>query len=199
MTTEPPQDTRLERLRTRLEQPQPVTPTESTAESTQAAVALVLREGSELDLLLIKRAVSEIDPWSGHIALPGGKWDATDQDMLHTAVRETAEETGMQLDQERRHLGSLALAGPFTERIPKLTVHPFVFTVPAETEAWVNSAEVESVLWVPLTLLRAPESRGTTRVMLPGGPREFPCFKVHGEVVWGLTFRMLSDFLVRAP
>lgn len=192
-------DPRLQRLRTRLEQCPPEQPIESTSEATHAAVALVLRLRSDYDVLLIKRARSDADPWSGHIALPGGKWDASDTDMLHTAVRETEEETGLQLESPLHHLGGLDIAGPFTQRVPKLTVHPFVFAVPPEAEAWVNSAEVETVLWVPVPLLRAPESRGTARIMLPGGPQEFPCFKIYGEVVWGLTFRILSDFLVRAP
>lgn len=199
MSAESTRDPRLERLSVRLEQRAPEQPTESKEEATHAAVSLVLRQRPEFDLLLIKRAHSDSDPWSGHIALPGGKQDATDANMLHTAVRETSEETGLQLDSKLHHLGGLEIAGPFTQRVPKLTVHPFVFAVPADAEAWVNSAEVETVLWVPISLLRAPESRGTTRIMLPGGPEAFPCFKVYGEIVWGLTFRILSDFLVRAP
>ena len=53
----------------------------------QAAVAVVLRvAGPDLDLLLIKRAQSERDPWSGHMALPGGRRDPGDDDLRATGI-----------------------------------------------------------------------------------------------------------------
>ena len=42
---------------------------------THAAVSMVLREGEELSVLMIKRAVRKSDPWSGQMALPGGRKD----------------------------------------------------------------------------------------------------------------------------
>ena len=42
--------------------------------NARAAVALVFREGRDgLELLFIKRAEHERDPWSGHIGFPGGR------------------------------------------------------------------------------------------------------------------------------
>ena len=63
---------------------------------SEAAVSLLLRpSGDGLKFLAIKRAESEGDPWSGHMALPGGRRDAEDEDLWVTAVRETWEETGL--------------------------------------------------------------------------------------------------------
>ena len=63
-----------------------------------AAVALVLLEGPQgLELILIKRAERGDDPWSGQIALPGGRYEGGDRDLEATAVRETSEETGVDL------------------------------------------------------------------------------------------------------
>ena len=161
----------------------------------QAAVALVLRAREPLELLLIKRATSERDPWSGHMALPGGRRDDADPDLLTTARRETLEETGVDLAVEGRPLGRLEEVAPMSPRLPKLTISPFVFGVPAHMDARVASREVERVCWVSVAELRAPSTRSTVEIPLPGGPRSFPSFRVLGEHVWGLTYRILERFL----
>ena len=78
----------------------------------QAAVSLVLRTAAELEVLLIKRAESERDPWSGHMALPGGRREPGDPDLAGTAIRETAEETGVELEARGWRLGRLAEVSP---------------------------------------------------------------------------------------
>src|SRR5213596_3679172 len=64
-----------------------------------AAILLLLRMGEHGDpeLLMIKRADAEGDPWSGHIACPGGRMEPGDHDLEQTAIRETWEETGVDL------------------------------------------------------------------------------------------------------
>ena len=161
----------------------------------QAAVALVLRAKDPLELLLIKRATSERDPWSGHMALPGGRRDESDPDLLVTAKRETLEETGVDLQRDGRPLGRIEDVAPSSPRLPKLTISPFVFGVPAHIEARVASREVERVCWVSVSELRAPATRSEVEIPLPGGPQSFPSFHVIGEHVWGLTYRILERFL----
>ncbi len=165
----------------------------------QAAVAVVLRARPDLELLLIKRAQSERDPWSGHMALPGGRRDEDDDDLQTTAVRETREETGVDLDLRGRSLGRLDIVAPSSPRLPKLTISPFVFGVPHDVDAAVASGEIEQVFWVPLSRLRDPATRGTIEIPLPGGIRPFPCFEIADEIVWGLTYRILTQFLDVAP
>jgi 8-oxo-dGTP pyrophosphatase MutT (NUDIX family) len=79
-------------------------------ETLWAAVATVLREHPErgLEVLLIQRAEREGDPWSGHIAYPGGRYSSTDASMQHTAERETIEEVGLDLRAHARLLGRLS-------------------------------------------------------------------------------------------
>lgn len=161
----------------------------------QAAVALVLRARPGLDLLLIKRATSDRDPWSGHMALPGGRRDPSDADLIDTARRETREETGVDLSRHASALGRLDDVAPSSVRLPRLVIAPFVFGVSADTRAHVASHEVEQVHWVSLDELRAPDTRSTVEIPLPGGPQHFPCYRVAGEVVWGLTYRILEQFL----
>ena len=161
----------------------------------QAAVSVVLRATAELEVLLIKRAESERDPWSGHMALPGGRRETTDPDLAGTAIRETAEETGVELRSRGWHLGRLEEVSPTSNRLPRLTVVPYVFGVPHQVAASVNSPEIDSVMWVELSTLRNPDTRGTTTIDLPEGLRTFPCFQIGGHVVWGLTFRILTGLL----
>ncbi|MBW3534867.1 MAG: CoA pyrophosphatase [Gemmatimonadetes bacterium] len=162
-------------------------------ERIHAAVALVVRAAEELDVLLIKRAQRESDPWSGHMALPGGRRDRADTTLVDTAVRETAEETGLALERGMR-LGRLEEVSPQSRRLPDLTIFPFVFGVPSGAAARVASGEVEAVHWVPLETLRDPATRCTQEIEIGGEVRRFPCLRVAGDVVWGLTYRILLDF-----
>ncbi len=168
-------------------------------ERLQAAVSLVLRGRDDLELLLIKRARSERDPWSGHMALPGGRRDPGDTSLLETAVRETMEETAVELAGDALHLGRLVEVAPESVRLPRLAIHPFVFGVHRGIEAKVASVEVAEIHWVPLAGLTRPGAVETVEIRVGGEAREFPCFRVGGEVVWGLTFRILSQFLDASP
>ena len=176
----------------------PDDPDPDSEETLQAAVALIVRGYVDLEVLLIKRARREGDPWSGHMALPGGRRDPADPSLLHTAVRETREETGVDLDELGAHLGRLVEVRPHSLRLPHIRVTPHVFGAPAETPARVASAEVEAVHWVSLAVLRHPSTHGEVRIPLPEGSRSFPCLRVADDVVWGLTYRILDDFLRRA-
>jgi 8-oxo-dGTP pyrophosphatase MutT (NUDIX family) len=169
-------------------------------EFLQAAVSLIVRGREDLDVLLIKRARRKGDPWSGHMALPGGRRSPEDASLLETAVRETLEETGVDLNRSGVHLGRLGGVAPQSIHLPRLSIAPFVFGVPPDTPAHVASAEVDAVHWLPLALLASPAVRGTLELRLGTGlVQRFPSLDVGGEVVWGLTYRILTDFLDHLP
>lgn len=188
-------DARLRRLVDRLSsKPELRSEPEPREGYTEAAVSVVLRTSTELEVLLIKRAESERDPWSGHVALPGGRRDPEDANLRRTAIRETSEETGVELSSSGWPMGRLAQVAPSHPTLPPITITPYVFGVPAEIEANANSAEVDRVLWVTLPVLFDPKTLGTTTIQLPQGPADFPCYWVAGHAIWGLTFRILSEF-----
>jgi 8-oxo-dGTP pyrophosphatase MutT (NUDIX family) len=179
---------------------------ERTGQVREAAVALVLRERADhdLDLLLIKRAEYEGDPWSGHMALPGGGWQATDSSLIHTAVRETHEETALLLDPSSTQslIGGLDVVQPRNPHLPPIRISPWVFAVPHDAEARVASHEVQAVHWVRLGALADPAAHDSVEITFhnansPPTQRTFPCFRVEGEAVWGLTYRILQDFTAR--
>lgn len=197
----PPDDPRFWSLREALASyaSDPDDPPVSDDEVLQAAVSLVLRGREELDLLVIKRARADGDPWSGHMALPGGRRDARDDSLLHTAIRETREETGLHLRTGALHLGRLDEVAPTSSRLPRISIHPFVFGTHGAAEARPDPREVQAVHWVPLAHLRGPDSVESVEIELRGEHRAFPCFRWEGEVIWGLTFRILEQFLEAAP
>ncbi len=187
-------DARLRRLADRLSgQPKHGSEPQPAPGHTEAAVSVVLRASADLELLLIKRAESERDPWSGHVALPGGRRDPADANLTRTAIRETSEETGVELASSGWPLGRLARVAPSTPALPPITITPYVFGVPEEIQASVNSKEVDQVLWVPLPVLLDPKTRGTTTILLPEGPADFPCYWIDSHADWGLTFRILTE------
>src|SRR5205085_11954415 len=99
-----------------------------------AAIALVLRPGTgavdaDPELLMIKRAEAEGDPWSGHVACPGGRMDPGDHDLEQTAIRETWEETGVDLARDGQILGALDDISPRTLSLTPIIVRPYVAVV----------------------------------------------------------------------
>lgn len=170
------------------------------AAKRRAAVAVVLAVGApETKILLIRRAERPGDPWSGHMALPGGHEEPEDPDTCATAIRETYEEVGIRLELSS-HLGALPSIQAMARGVPINTqITPHVFMVPQQLPPSPNH-EVAEVFWTPL----GPMVYGhfdTVKVVVRNGNKvELPAMRVDGHLVWGLTHRMLSDlFRVLAP
>jgi 8-oxo-dGTP pyrophosphatase MutT (NUDIX family) len=163
----------------------------------RAAVAILLRPGPDgPELLLIRRAEREGDPWSGHVALPGGREQAGDDGPAHTAARETREEVGIDVAAGGRLLGPVEPVWPQSTRAPSIVVRPFAFAVPPRTEAVPNRNEVDAAVWIPLRELREPGAVTEHLLEMEGiEPMRFPAFGARGYVVWGLTHRILTTFL----
>lgn len=163
-----------------------------------AAIALVLRPASSgPELLMIRRAEVVGDPWSGHIACPGGRMDREDPDLAHTAIRETREETGIDLADRGLLLGTLDDLSPRSPQLPPLIIRPFVGVVDHDVELQ-SSDEVAEAFWVPLAAIRERASWGLgTVIVRERESQQVPTFRHGSYTVWGLTERALRDFLQR--
>ncbi|HEY7637755.1 MAG TPA: CoA pyrophosphatase [Gemmatimonadales bacterium] len=185
-----PLTNRLLRLRQRLaEAPRQV---EQDPSVLWAAVAVVLTPDPDA-ILLIRRAEREGDPWSGHMALPGGRKNLSDEDLLATVIRETREEVGMTLRADQL-IGCLDDVAPRTPTLPPIAIRPFVFVLPARPTLTLNP-EVASTRWADLDRLLHPETYRSVRLDIRGERREFPAYQLEDAVVWGMTERILTALL----
>jgi 8-oxo-dGTP pyrophosphatase MutT (NUDIX family) len=177
----------LQTIRARLSQH---APRRFTGEATRrAAVSAILRPAlHDVELLLIRRAEREGDPWSGHMALPGGHLEPSDPDLLATARRETREEVGLDL-------GRHELLGALDEHPAASTgmvIAPFVFALRSAAELRPNH-EVAEVLWAPLGPMARGEVDVVKELVRDGRRVRLPGYEVGERVVWGLTYRVLQN------
>ncbi|MGH7562932.1 MAG: NUDIX hydrolase [Gemmatimonadota bacterium] len=171
---------------------------ERSPERREAAVSVIVRPREDLEVLLVQRALRDTDPWSGQVGLPGGRRHPDDADLLATALRETEEETGVSIATHGRILGFLDDVEPATPRLPPIVIAPLLAAVAPQTEALADGREVTAALWVPLADLRDPGARSEHLVEREDFRRVFPAIRHGDRVVWGLTHRILMDFLDRA-
>ena len=187
-----PASSQRERLRQALANAPPDVPLPG---QRHAAIALVLLEvDASLEVLLIERAERSGDPWSGHMALPGGHLEPTDADLGATAERETLEEVGLDLRRFGERLGRLTDSAP-VRGVP-VAVRPFVYLLQARP-VLALSEEVRQALWVPIAPLQRGERQTTFSFSRAGQQRQFPAWDIDGHVVWGLTYRILDEFFRR--
>lgn len=178
-------------------------PGASDEPGARAAVSVVLRErrasGERADrlgveVLLIRRAEDPRDPWSGHMAFPGGRKDPDDADLVETAIRETREEVGLDLRAHGEQIGRLPdLPAIARGRRVGLVIAPHVFALREEVPLAPNH-EVAEVVWTDLLPLVRGEARATMPYVFEGKRLELPGHRVGERIVWGLTFQMLEGF-----
>lgn len=187
-------DSRIIRLERSLASRRPVEVSDDKAR--RAAVAILIRLGSstEPELFFIQRAEYEGDPWSGHVAFPGGREEPVDTSLAETAMRETFEETGIDLRECAELVGQLDDLHPRTIRLPAVVVRPFVFLVSGDPVLELSD-EVANCFWVPLSILQDRSVWRDTTVK--AGNVEISRFAFHheGYVIWGMTERILSGLL----
>ena len=176
--------------RVREHEPELFTPTRQTR---QAAVAVVLHHAcDQTNVLFIKRATVAGDPWSGHIAFPGGHMDDGDLDLIDAAIRETEEEIGLDL-RESHLIGPLShqRAAPRGRTIDML-VAPYVFVVESMPSLTLNH-EVDEVVWGSFNDMFKGHNHDVEFRAVADAQIPFNGYRIEQQhFVWGLTYRTLQ-------
>jgi 8-oxo-dGTP pyrophosphatase MutT (NUDIX family) len=158
--------------------------------SGRAAVLIpILEQGSEFAFLLTRRT-HKVQTHKGQISFPGGVQDTTDESLLQTALRETWEEIGLQPR-------DISILGEFDEyvSITGLIVTPFVGWIAEPLELAPNPDEVEEILTVPFSIFQDSRLLRTETRMRSDLERTIYFYDYQGKEVWGLTARIIRDFL----
>ena len=178
-----------ERLARRENRPDP-----QSGDRTHASVAMILHQAADdVELLFIQRAAHDLDPWSGHIAFPGGKLEEGELE-CQAARRETYEEIRIDLEQGR-YLGRLSdIIGA---NLP-VRVSCCLFGVDRMRCRPVLNEEVRDLFWVTLSDLRDQERHLRSSVAFDEKRFEVPAIRLpvdNKPVLWGITYRLVMQFL----
>jgi 8-oxo-dGTP pyrophosphatase MutT (NUDIX family) len=173
----------------------------------RAAVAAILRpSGPDAEVLLIRRAERPGDPWSGHMAFPGGHHEPVDSDLRETAMRETLEEVGLNL-RDHEYLGQLdEVAAMARGKAVGMTIAPYVFALSDAKVVLRPNYEVAELLWGSLGRMIRGEVDATKEINYGGETMHLPAFRVDEQLVWGMThgmlrsmFSLLTDSVIDEP
>lgn len=144
---------------------------------------------SDLDVVLQLRAPT-LRSHAGEVSFPGGRRDPGDVDLVATALREAAEETGL----DPAHASVFGVLPPIPLAASRHLVTPVLArrnsTAPLTA---TDPGETAVVRRVPVADLLDPANRFTGVFRHPAGEYRGPAFEWHGAVVWGFTALILHE------
>jgi 8-oxo-dGTP pyrophosphatase MutT (NUDIX family) len=156
----------------------------------RAAVLVPLFESDgEVHVLFTKRS-DTVEHHKGQVSFPGGGHDPDDADLLETALRETQEEIGLQAS-DVRVLGAL----DDYVTISDFVVSPYVGVIPYPYEFTVSDFEIDEIFTVPVPALLDDDSFHMVMEVRHGHLRPQYFFRADPHVIWGITGRILYQFL----
>lgn len=151
-----------------------------------SVLLLLYPDKDGLKVCLIKRP-RYMKHHAGQIALPGGRIEANETAM-ETALRETNEEIGIS-SEKIKVLGKLSA---FYVEVSRFQITPFVGWLEKNPAFKLCATEVEKIILFPIEAFKPPYS--TTKLKTLTGFLDVPCVKYEGEIIWGATAMILSEF-----
>jgi 8-oxo-dGTP pyrophosphatase MutT (NUDIX family) len=159
--------------------------------STDSAVLVALYvDDGELRGVLTKRR-ENLRRHAGEISFPGGRRDATDEDLLFTALREAHEEIGLPPEA----VDVVGALQPTPTIVTGYAIYPFVGLIEPGRAWTLSPREVAEVLELPLGEILAGYAR--RRLIRRGLPIRTDTYLVAEKLIWGATARILADLFDR--
>ena len=156
-----------------------------------AAVLIPILATPEPTLIFTVRTET-LPSHKGQISFPGGSIDPTDPSPRHGALREAHEEIGLD-PKSVRVLGEL---DSFPTFVSGFVVTPFIGWLETEPELKPNPGEVAEILRVPIDDL-VDDIRREPGFEHAGNNYPTEAWIWHGNVIWGVTARIIRNFLER--
>lgn len=153
-----------------------------------AVLILLFPKGDDWYFYLTKRA-DTVDHHKGQISLPGGVVENGETYEM-AALRETFEEIGVQSD-EINLIGKLS---SFYIPISGFEIFPFIGYTNSEPKTYIHDKEVSRIFSTSITHFMSDTVQKTKKDSLRGFPVTIPYFDLEGEMVWGATSILLSEF-----
>ncbi len=175
-----------------------ISKTDNSIESLpRAAVCIILKPGPKADdllILFVKRLIRDGDPWSGHMAFAGGRYSDKDSTLLETALRESYEETGIQLPHS-------SILGSLDEILPgnsMIRVTPYVALLNEDADVQMQKTEIEDFVWIPLSFFMDQKNLFSYEFTRKQISVRVPAYNfMEKGVIWGMTLRILQDLISR--
>jgi 8-oxo-dGTP pyrophosphatase MutT (NUDIX family) len=145
---------------------------------------------AEAEVVLIERVGGE-GPHSGQISFPGGKAEAGDDDLQATALREAAEEVG--LDPEAACVRVVGALETFWIPVSDYRVTPFLAFAERQPELTRQPSEVESIVRAPLSAFVPPAPIELVEDEIRDFRLRYGAYPVNGFRIWGATARILGQ------
>jgi 8-oxo-dGTP pyrophosphatase MutT (NUDIX family) len=158
-----------------------------------AAVLVPLVSMPEGHQLLLTRRSSALRRQPGDISFPGGVVDDADPNPLATALRESAEEVGLEES-------DVEILGQMDERetVTGFRVTPFIGAVSGPYTFRPNH-EVAELIWVPLSVLRQPGILHTEQRKHQGRTITVYHYLYQSYDIWGITGKLIKELLDLLP
>jgi 8-oxo-dGTP pyrophosphatase MutT (NUDIX family) len=157
---------------------------------TPAGVLVPLFQKDRKTHILLTKRTDQVEHHKGQISFPGGAFNYEDLDCQTTALRETEEEIGIEMD-------SVEVLGELDHivTITQFRVCPYVGTIPYPYPFKLSPFEVERLIELPLDYLLNQAELKEAPFTFQGEPRINLCVEYQGDIIWGATARILKNFL----
>ncbi|MCC6659172.1 MAG: CoA pyrophosphatase [Rhodocyclaceae bacterium] len=153
---------------------------------TPAAVLVPVILRPEGLTVLFTQRTAHLNDHAGQVSFPGGRCEADDPSPVHTALRETEEEIGL----EPARIEVLGLL-PEYRTGTGFTVTPVVGLVRPPFELSLDSFEVAEVFETPLAFFLDPANHQRHSMEIGGVRRHYYAMPYEGYFIWGATAGML--------